>query len=109
MAVLDRDLTAWEFRSTGAEDETMPMLIADLDVPAADLRNQVRTGRPVEVTVGLRHQVGSTPAAITSAGLEISYDGKNWVRLPLRSIGDQSYRATVRHQAEHAARRRRSG
>jgi subtilisin family serine protease len=94
----------WEFRSSGAEDELMPVMLADLDVPQADLRNQVRTGRPVTITLGLRHQTGSTASRITSATLELSYDGSHWTKLPLRSTGDRSYVATVTHPAAQAGK-----
>ena len=67
----------------------MPLLLADLDVPQADLLNQVRTGRPVTITLGLRHQSGPRRQRITSATLEISYDGTHWAKLPLRSTGDR--------------------
>ncbi len=96
--------SVWEFRSNGAEDELMPILLADLDVPQADPLNRVRTGRPVTVTLGLRHQTGSTTARVTSATLEISYDGSHWTQLPLRSTGDRTYAATVTHPAAQAGK-----
>ncbi len=72
----------WKFRSKGGEQEQMPLVLADLDVPQANAHNQVPTGRPVTITLGLRHQFGSgSTAKFAKPKLELSYDGKHWTAL----------------------------
>ncbi|NEA31252.1 S8 family serine peptidase [Streptomyces sp. SID13031] len=94
----------WSFRSRGGKPEFMPLIVADIDVPGADLRSQVKVGRPTRIDLGLRHQTRSQGSRFTKAKLEMSQDGKNWVELPLRAGSGNSYSATVTHPAEHAGR-----
>jgi hypothetical protein len=89
--------SVWKFRSLGGTQELMPMLTADLDVPAADASGVVPAGKPVRIDFGLRHQAGSAASAITGAKLEISYDGRHWNPLPLRALGHGKYTTTVTH------------
>ncbi|MEU0091442.1 S8 family serine peptidase [Kribbella sp. NPDC006257] len=98
--------SVWTFKSKGGEDELMPLVLADLDVPQADDLNRVPTGQPVKLTLGLRHQVGSNATAkFAVPTLELSYDGTTWTKLPLARASDGSYTTTVTHptaQAGHA-------
>ncbi len=94
--------SVWEFRSGGAEDEVMPLILADIDVPDADLLNQVRTGRDSAIRLSLRHLTGSQASAITSASVKISYDGATWTSLPVRRTGATSFTASVTHPATSA-------
>ncbi|TDD45886.1 peptidase S8, partial [Kribbella antibiotica] len=89
----------WKFRSKGGEEEQMPLVLADLDIPQADWNNQVKIGLPVTIDLGLRHQFGSgSTARFTKPKLEISYDGKRWTKLSLTGSGAK-YSATVTHPA----------
>jgi len=94
--------SVWTFRSDGKSDEVMPLVLADLAVPQADELNQVKTGVPVVITVGLRHQAGSKTSAFTDAALELSYDGTSWTKVPLTKVADGRYTATVTHPATQA-------
>lgn len=85
----------WTYRSQGGEDEVMPLVLADLDVPAADPLSRVPSGKPTEVRLGLRHQAGSQSARFKTVHLELSYDGQQWTRLPLRQTGSAQYTTTV--------------
>ncbi|MFK4082975.1 S8 family serine peptidase [Kribbella sp. NPDC020789] len=95
--------TTWRFRSKGGEDETrMPLVLADLDIPQSNALNQVAVGKPVDLTVGLRHQFGSgSTATFATPTLEISYDGRTWSALPLTGSGAK-YTARVTHPAAAA-------
>ncbi|MFC9694067.1 S8 family serine peptidase [Kribbella sp. NPDC056951] len=89
----------WKFRSKGGEQEQMPLVLADLDVPQANAHNQVPTARPVTINLGLRHQFGSgSTAKFAKPKLEISYDNKRWTALPLTGT-DGKYTGTVTHPA----------
>lgn len=68
----------WTFRSQGSEDEVMPLVLADLDVPTADPLSRVPSGKPTEIRLGLRHQAGSQTAKFRTVQLELSYDGQQW-------------------------------
>jgi hypothetical protein len=94
----------WSFRSRGGSTEFMPMIVADLDVPGADPRSQVKVGRPTRIDLALRHQTRSQGSRFTKAKLEMSQDGKNWVELPLRAGPGDSYSATVTHRAGEAGK-----
>ncbi len=94
--------SVWTFRSTGTPAEVMPLVLADLDVPQSDDLNQVQTGVPVTITLGLRHQAGSKATAFTGATLEISYDGTTWAPLPLKRTAAGRYAARVSHPAANA-------
>ncbi|WP_020390198.1 S8 family peptidase [Kribbella catacumbae] len=97
--------SVWSFRSRGGEDEVMPLVLADLDVPQADTFSQVRVGKPTTITMGLRHQAGSKATArFTAAKLELSYDGTNWTMLPLTKVAEGKYRTTVTHPANQAGK-----
>ncbi|WP_405062780.1 S8 family serine peptidase [Kribbella sp. NBC_01505] len=87
----------WKFRSKGGEEEQMPLILADLDIPQADGHNQVRTGQPITIDLGLRHQFGSgSTAKFARPKLEISYDGNHWTPLPITGTGPH-YKATITH------------
>jgi hypothetical protein len=74
----------------------MPLVLADLEVPAADAQSRVPASRPVEVRLGLRHQAGSEATAeFRTVRLELSYDGQEWSELSLTPTGDRSYKASV--------------
>ncbi|MFI7061950.1 S8 family serine peptidase [Kribbella sp. NPDC050124] len=92
----------WIFRSRGGNPEFMPLIVADLDVPGADQRSQVKVGQPTRIDLGLRHQTRSQGSRFTKAKLELSYDGKTWGELPLRAGSNSTYSATVTHPAERA-------
>jgi hypothetical protein len=95
--------SSWTFKSKGGDDEVMPLVLADLDVPQADDLNRVPTGKPVTVTLGLRHQAGSgSTAKFTAASLELSYDGTTWTNLPLTKTANGRYTTTVTHPATQA-------
>ena len=95
--------SVWSFKSLGGEDEVMPLVLADLDLPQADELSRVTTGDPIVLTLGLRHQAGSgSRARFTSATLELSYDGKQWTKLPLTKIADGKYTTTLTHPAARA-------
>ena len=96
--------STWDFRSDGSEDEIMPLLYADLGVPQANLLNQVRTGKPATITVGLRHQTGSRSSRIAAPTLEVSYDGTTWAPLAVHRTGSDKYAATVTHPASQAGK-----
>lgn len=96
--------TVWDFHSDGSEDEIMPVLYADLGVPQANLLNQVRTGKPATITLGLRHQTSSRSSRIATPVLEISYDGSTWAPLALRKTGSDKYAATVTHPVSQAGK-----
>ncbi|MFK4082976.1 S8 family serine peptidase [Kribbella sp. NPDC020789] len=85
----------WRFHSAGGADEVMPLVLADLDVPAADLLNRVPAGKPTELRLGLRHQVESAAAKFTEVRLEASTDGSHWTRLPLIRTADGQYTTTL--------------
>ena len=87
--------SVWKFRSAGGAEELMPMIVPDLDVPAATATGTVPAGKPIRIDFGLRHQAGSPTSAITGAKLEISYDGMRWEPLKLRALGHDKYTATV--------------
>ncbi|GAB3942921.1 S8 family serine peptidase [Kribbella albertanoniae] len=94
----------WKFHSKGGEQEQMPLVLADLDVPQANAHNQVPTGRPVTITLGLRHQFGSGSAAtFAKPKLQISYDNKHWTTLPLTGSGT-NYTAKVIHPVSAAGK-----
>ncbi|MDX6281855.1 MAG: hypothetical protein QOH03_2926, partial [Kribbellaceae bacterium] len=95
--------SVWSFRSQGGDGEVMPLVLADLDVPGADDLNQVKTGTPATLTLGLRHQAGSASTArFTAAELELSYDGTHWTTLPLTKVAEGKYKAIVTHPASQA-------
>lgn len=96
--------STWTFRAAGGEDEVMPVILADLAVPAASILGQVRTGDPATITLALRHQHGSAAKAKAFAlsRLEMSYDGTQWTEVPLRSTGTNTFAATVTHPADRA-------
>ncbi|WP_238334676.1 S8 family peptidase [Kribbella amoyensis] len=98
--------SVWSWKAKGGEDEVMPVVFADLDVPSADQLSRVRTGVPTQLTLGLRHQAesGST-AKFTSAKLELSYDGKKWTELKLAKHADGRYSTTVTHPAAQAGKK----
>ena len=96
--------SVWDFHSDGSQDEVMPLLFADLGVPQANLLNQVRTGKPTTITVGLRHQTGAKASPIAEPGVEISYDGTTWAPLMVRRTGTDKYAATVTHPASQAGK-----
>lgn len=75
----------------------MPVISADLDLPTADLTEQVPAGVPVPVTLTFRHQSGATASLFTAASLEISYDGTTWTKVPLTRRGDGRYTAAINH------------
>ncbi|MFI5729818.1 S8 family peptidase [Kribbella sp. NPDC051587] len=85
----------WTFHSAGGADEVMPLVLADLDVPALDLLNRVPSGKPTELCLGLRHQVGAATAKFTDVRLESSVDGTHWTRLPLTPTSDGHYKTTL--------------
>ncbi|WP_232828784.1 S8 family peptidase [Kribbella monticola] len=92
--------SSWTFKARGGEDEVMPLVVADLDVPQTDDLNRVPTGRPITLTLGLRHQAGSTSTArFTTAALELSYDNTHWTKLALTKTADGHYTTTVTHPA----------
>jgi len=94
----------WKFRSKGGEEEQMPLVLADLDLPQADAHSQVRVGQAVTINLGLRHQFGSgATAKFAKPKLEISYDGKRWTTLPVTGT-DGSYAAKVTHPATTAGK-----
>ncbi|MFI5729819.1 S8 family serine peptidase [Kribbella sp. NPDC051587] len=97
--------TTWTFRSKGGEDEKrMPLVLADLDVPQSDALNQVKVGKPIDLTLGLRHQFGSgSTAKFAKPTLEISYDGSTWTALSLTGSGSK-YSATVTHPVTSAGK-----
>ncbi|HET6292429.1 MAG TPA: S8 family serine peptidase [Kribbella sp.] len=95
--------SVWTFKSRGASDEVMPIVLADLDVPQADAAAQVKVGKPTTITLGLRHQAGSASTAkFTQAKLELSYDGTTWTDLPLKKLAEGKYSTTVNHPAVRA-------
>jgi hypothetical protein len=95
--------SSWEFKSRGGEDEVMPLVLADLDVAQADELNRVAVGKPIKLTLGLRHQAGSNSTAkFTGATLELSYDGTHWTELPLAKDSSGNYTTTVTHPAAQA-------
>ncbi len=95
--------SVWSFKSKGGDDEVMPLVLADLDVPQADDLNRVPAGQPIKLTLGLRHQAGSNATATFAApSLELSYDGVHWTKLPLAKASDGSYTTTVTHPAAQA-------
>lgn len=96
--------STWTFRSKGVPQEVMPLVLADLDVPQADALNQVRVGQATRITLGLRHQAGSSTAKFATAELELSYDGQSWTKLPLRSTGAGKYVATVTYPVTEAGK-----
>ncbi|GAA0949884.1 S8 family serine peptidase [Kribbella koreensis] len=97
--------SVWSFRSSGSDEEVMPLVLADVDVPQADDLNQVKVGKPTTITLGLRHQAGSSSKAkFTEATLELSYDGTHWTTLPLTKVADGKYRTTVTHPAAQAGK-----
>ncbi len=89
--------SVWSFKSKGGDAEVMPLLLADLDVPQADDLSQVPVGKPVVLTLGLRHQAGSQSAKIGQAKLELSYDGTHWTTLKLTKVAEGKYKTTVTH------------
>lgn len=95
----------WEFRSEGtAEEEAPPLIAADVEVPQANIYNQVKTGVRTVITLGLRHQAESPTSAITAAKVELSYDGSTWKALPIRALGNGKYLATVTHPSTQAGK-----
>ncbi len=97
--------SVWSFRSRGGEDEVMPLVLADLDVPQADAFSQVKVGQPTTIALGLRHQAGSkSTARFVTAKLELSYDGTHWTTLPLTKVAEGKYRTTVTHPASEAGK-----
>jgi hypothetical protein len=95
----------WEFRSEGtAEEEAAPLIAADVEVPQANIYNQVKTGVPTVIKLGLRHQDESPASAITSAKIEVSSDGSTWQPLPIRALGNGKYLATVTHPSAQAGK-----
>ena len=96
--------SVWDFRSDGSDDEVMPLLFADFGVPQANLLNQVRTGKPATITVGLRHQATSRSSRIAAPVVEISYDGTTWAPLVVRRTGTDPYAAAVTHPASRAGK-----
>jgi subtilisin family serine protease len=95
--------STWTFRSKGGDAERMPMVLADLDVPQADGLNQVQTGRPISIDIGLRHQFGSgSTAKFAKPSVEISYDGTHWTSLPVTAGAPGKYTAKVTHPASAA-------
>lgn len=94
--------SVWSFKAKGGDAEVMPLLIADLDVPQADALSQVPAGKPTVITLGLRHQAGSTAAKISRATLQLSYDGEHWSTLPLTKVAEGKYKTTVIHPAAQA-------
>ena len=93
----------WSWTSIGGSSEVMPIVLADLDLPQSNALSQVRTGIPTVITIGLRHQAGSeSPAAFTSARLELSYDGSRWSELKLVKTSDGRFTTTVTHPAGQA-------
>lgn len=97
-----RVVSSWSFRSTSAPTEVLPLLVADLDLPQAGPLSAVAAGRPVRITLGLRHQTGAPASRITSARLQLSYDGESWHTLPLKAYAPGRYVATVVHPAAKA-------
>nr|WP_202886030.1 S8 family peptidase [Kribbella sandramycini] len=97
-------VSRWTFRSLGGDEERLPLILADVDVPQTDLLSQVRTGRPSTVEVSLRHQFGSTTTAkFTKPNLELSYDGEHWTTLPLTESGGK-YVAKLTHPTTAAGK-----
>jgi len=97
--------STWAFRSKGGDDELMPMVLADLDVPQSNALSQVKVGKTVDITLGLRHQFGSgSTAKFAKPTLEISYDGRRWSTLPLTATGAGKYTAKVTHPVSSAGR-----
>ena len=94
--------SSWSFRSKGGESELMPMIVADIDVPSANRYSQVKTGRPTQINLTLRHQTRTSTAAFTKAKLELSYDGKTWTTLPLHPTTNNSYTTTITHPTTQA-------
>ncbi len=101
--------SAWTFRSTGEgtpeEPERLPLLLVDYDVPQADLANRVHVGKPVTLSLGVRHQYGSDAAgtAVAAVTLDLSYDdGETWTSVPVKPGSSGSYTARVVHPASAA-------
>ncbi|ADB34318.1 peptidase S8 and S53 subtilisin kexin sedolisin [Kribbella flavida DSM 17836] len=91
--------TTWSWSARGGESEVMPLVLADVDLPQASAASEVRTGVPVRIGLGLRHQHGSAGAPFTGATLQLSYDGKAWKRLALTKVADGEYVTSVLHPA----------
>ncbi|MEV5960290.1 S8 family serine peptidase [Kribbella sp. NPDC051952] len=97
--------TTWKFRSRGGDDERMPLVLVDLDVPQANVAGQVKTGKPVSIDLGLRHQAGSgTTAKLAKPTLEMSYDGTHWSTVSLTATGAGKYTAKVTHPVSAAGK-----
>lgn len=96
--------SSWEFRATGGPAETMPLILADLDVPQASPLNQVPAGAPALVRLGLRHQPGAATPRFTSVRVEQSYDRKTWTEVPVLPAGGARYLALPDHPGSAAGR-----
>ncbi|GAA1559312.1 S8 family serine peptidase [Kribbella hippodromi] len=96
--------STWTWTSKGGKSEVMPIITADVDLPAADGLGQVRVGRPVAIAVGFRHQAGSVTSRFTAASLEQSYDGTTWTSLPLTRTSDGKYTTTITHPVSAAGK-----
>lgn len=96
--------SVWDFHSEDGEYVLPPLLAAGLTVPRADVLNRVTTGKPTAIGLTLRHQSGSQASDITSAALELSYDGSTWTRLPLRRSGPGQYLTEVTHPSRQAGK-----
>ncbi|MCG5213018.1 S8 family serine peptidase [Streptosporangium soli] len=102
-----RTRTVWTFgsqRPGGAVTTTVPLLIADYDIPS-DLRNRSTSGK---LGLRLRHQKGSATSAIKDVSVEVSYDdGATWRAAErLRAKGGDAYEATLgRGTGDHVSLR----
>ncbi|MEV6284212.1 S8 family serine peptidase [Kribbella sp. NPDC051770] len=94
--------STWTWKSKGGADEVMPFISAGLDVPQADARSQVRTGKPTTITLKLHHQTGSQSAAkFSKPKLSVSYDGSTWTALALKQTAG-GWTTTVTHPNSQA-------
>ncbi len=98
----------WTFKATGKPTsgavEVMPVLLAEYDVPSADLNGDVPSNRFSSIQFSVSHQAGSRAAKVTDVKLELSTDGMHWRPVPVTAKGGDTYAARYFHPDSMAGR-----